>query len=398
MDYFSPTIYLTDILIVTILTTSIVRKLSEKNFNTSFKRDQALIMFGLLFLVIVNIYYSTVPVLSTVKWISIFEMVLLMIYVKQRKTFNVRNLLIIPLIYSSILFGVIGIIQFYLQRSIGGPFYFLGERSFNANTVGIAVVSLLNIDRLRAYSTFPHPNALAGYAAVVLMLLLNSYKSIKDTKNYIPMVLSLGILSVVLILTFSKAAYVSIVLIALLYMVNKAQDKYKHRLVKMSFLLIVSVSFLLAIITPTKTNYMVGRSVLERVKLANVAGQEFSENVFTGVGENNFIIKLSKRELPTQIKWLLQPVHNIYLLVLSEAGIFIFIIFVYFLYKILTIALKTKSNLLYIYLFILLTGVFDHYWLTIKQNQIIASLIIAVIIREYYAGVKRKRKTHQNIL
>ena len=43
---------------------------------------------------------------------------------------------------------------------------------------------------------------------------------------------------------------------------------------------------------------------------------------------------------------------------------------------------------MYAFLFILITGVFDHYWLTLQQNQLIATILIAVIIRKYYQSIK----------
>ncbi len=69
--------------------------------------------------------------------------------------------------------------------------------------------------------------------------------------------------------------------------------------------------------------------------------------------------------IPAATRWL-QPVHNIYLLILSETGIFGVLGFAYLL-------LKSKKNLpLFILLFL---GLFDHYPLTLQTGLLLWLLI-----------------------
>ena len=164
------------------------------------------------------------------------------------------------------------------------------------------------------------------------------------------------------------------------------------------FLTLIVLSFLFSILSLPSVDEGEYKNVSERIVLANVAGKSFSENIITGVGMNNYIYQLSQNEVPTNVRWLLQPVHNVYLLMLSEMGLLLFIIFVIAMFKVLTMTLEIYSLYIFPYLFILLTGMFDHYWLTIQQNQLIATIVIAVIIREYYENKYKGERHGANLL
>lgn len=398
VDYYAPAIYFTDILIVALLAIFLLRAVLTKGVRISLRSSKILMLGTLTILVTANIYYSLLPIISLIKWMKIIELVMIVLYIKGRSTFNVRKLLVMPLLYSVVVFGVIGIFQFYYQRSIGGLFYILGERSFTTDTIGISVVNFLGVERLRMYSTFPHPNSLAGYAGVATMLLLVSYKKKIIKSGKVLFWLSILILVIVLFLTFSKTVYISIIVVACMYVLFKMNKQLFKKITKTLFLVIVVLSFLFSIISFPVLNEGKYKTVSERVVLANVAGKAFSENIFTGVGMNSYILQLSQRDVPTNVRWLLQPVHNIYLLMLSEMGLPLFIVTVIALFKVLTMTLEIKSLLIFPYLFILITGALDHYWLTIQQNQLIAAIVIAVIIREYYEYKSNGIGSSSNIL
>ena len=73
-----------------------------------------------------------------------------------------------------------------------------------------------------------------------------------------------------------------------------------------------------------------------------------------------------------------QPVHNIYVLVLSEAGILSLIFFGLFLYEKLK---ASRGNfLLYVSIIqILFLGTFDHYFFTAQQTQLLFWLVLGLI-------------------
>lgn len=398
VDYYSPAIYLTDIIVFALLIVFVLRTVLTKGVGIRIKPFTLMMLGVLATLIIANIYYSLLPILSAMKWLKIIELTMIVLYIKGRNTFDAKKLLVMPLLYSVVVFGVIGIYQFYYQRSIGGLFYILGERSFTTDTVGIAVVNLFGAERLRMYSTFPHPNALAGYAGVVAILFFISYKKKIIKSNKALFWISILILGIVLFLTFSKTAYLSIIVVGCSYLLLKMNQQMFKKATKALFLMIVVLSFLFSIISLPVVNEERYKTVSERITLANVAGKAFSENIITGVGMNNYIFQLSQRDVPTNVRWLLQPVHNVYLLMLSEMGLLLFIIAVFALFKVLTMTIDKNSLLILPYLFILITGIFDHYWLTLQQNQLIATIVIAVIIREYYEQKSKGTRRGASVL
>jgi O-antigen ligase len=80
--------------------------------------------------------------------------------------------------------------------------------------------------------------------------------------------------------------------------------------------------------------------------------------------------------------WLLQPVHNIFLLVFAEAGIFGLLLLSYLMYKCFRTSLTEKNYpLTFVFVFIVFTGLFDHYWLTLQQNVFLLSIFIGLCFR-----------------
>jgi len=55
--------------------------------------------------------------------------------------------------------------------SLGGVFYWLGERKFDYLSLGIARISWFGDQYVRAYGTFSHPNSLAGFLLVGIILI-----------------------------------------------------------------------------------------------------------------------------------------------------------------------------------------------------------------------------------
>jgi O-antigen ligase len=88
---------------------------------------------------------------------------------------------------------------------------------------------------------------------------------------------------------------------------------------------------------------------------------------------------MSKIQVSFDWIWWLQPVHNIFLLVLAETGITGFLIFLFLIIKAFKNSLEIRNwSLVISLLAILLTGAADHYWLTLQQNQLIFAIILGL--------------------
>jgi len=332
----SPAIYLTDILFLFLI--PFIKTWPKKS----------LILVGLFAALNIVLAYS--PVISLFKWLAVFKLILVGLYFfscPYRKT--ARQALLAAVVF----FGCLGLGQFVFQKTLGGWLYWLGERSFNASTPGIALVKIGGENFLRAYSTFSHPNSFAGFmvAAAIIIYSLGQKK-----KLLLAMSLGLG-----LMMTFSLGAWGGLVLALILMKINKKFWVYLPAI-------LIVLSFGFSFLPP---GYFPGNENLQtRISLATSSVRLLSTSPFFGVGLNNSVGVMEK----------LQPVHNIFLLVGAETGL----VGLLLVFGMLTILISKASNKYYLLalFFVFLTGIVDHYWFTLQQNQLLLSLLIGLSLNE----------------
>ena len=110
-------------------------------------------------------------------------------------------------------------------------------------------------------------------------------------------------------------------------------------------------------------------SITQRESLVQSSEAMIKNHPIFGVGLNNFLTNLPAFEK-------VQPVHNIFLLVLSETGIVGISFFLWFLIK--TIKKVQSSYLLLLISCLLSLGMFDHYFLTLQQGQLLFAIILGL--------------------
>ena len=402
VDYLAPTIYLTDLLIIVLLIVNAFEKIIFPNIKTVRNnrkksnpfRKEVLLLFSLLIFSVINISTSEFLEVSVLKWVKFFELLFLSIYIINEKELNFKDWVGRPLSYSLIFFSIIAVLQFFLKRTLGGFFYFLGERSFNISTPGIALVDIFSQEYLRAYSTFSHPNSLAGYYLVGLIIIFNSStRSFANTKklslenkhkNNLLSIMVLIFSSCVLILTFSLGVWVAGLFVLTFFLISKNKAIFKK--ISLAFFLgIVSISLLSPILFQ---RYFINRNLFKenvsnRIELAKTAEKIYSQKPFFGIGLNNFIIYLPKTSADTEVVWKFQPIHNIFLSILTETGLVGLLIFLYLLFLAFEKTLKSNNIVLVLSLIaIIITGAFDHYWMTLQQNQLLFSVVLGLSFRK----------------
>lgn len=281
---------------------------------------------------------------------------------------NIRNLrLVIYALSIGIFFeSALGVAQYFNQGSLNSIFYFFGERAFNSQTPGIANASLNGSLVLRPYATFPHPNVLAGYLVLSMtFVLFSSWEKLRY------LVLTMG--TIALFLTLSRAAIVIWVVVLCLYLF-----KCRWKLSAGIGILIAGVIYFSPLGTRFLNINLFDEAIAQRVELAKAAFAMFSKNPILGVGVNNFLPNLPFYIQQAGNTLFLQPVHNIFLLVLSETGIIGFGFFMWFLFK--TFNKIARRNALGLVLFseILFLGFFDHYFLTLQQGQLLLALSLGL--------------------
>lgn len=104
----------------------------------------------------------------------------------------------------------------------------------------------------------------------------------------------------------------------------------------------------------------------------------------TGVGLSNFLIRLPYF-YPQGQEVLLQPVHNVFLLVFAESGMIGIGLFLWVLVQVFEKTLRIADPLIRrVFLFLLVSvsgiGMVDHYFLTLEQGQLLFSLLLSICI------------------
>lgn len=379
VDYLSISISLTEILILIIF---ILWFLDVIFFN----RLPVRIKFNWWFLVLIilvlsNIIFSGFSLNTIISWAKFFLLFWLSYYLIFWNKKGFFEWFFKPVSFSLFFFGLIGVSQFINGSTTNSFLYLLGERSFNKNTAGIALFSFLGRDFLRVYSTFPHPNVLAGFFGLCLILLLGTEVKIGFWFFWKKIILFFGFF--VFLLSFSRGAFLSLLLVAVVFLINR---KY----LRIVAFLMVSLSFLFSLVLfflsdLNRDNIYLSKPIKERADLVLSARDVFLKYPFFGVGLNNFILKTSYNFEVGAINYQLQPVHNIYLLVLSELGVFGFLFLYLFLLRISLVASSLNKHWFFLGLcFVIISGVVDHYWLTMSQTRLLFVILVSQIIKESY--------------
>jgi len=366
IDYLSPTLYFTDVLIILLFLTTFLKKGTWK-LNPLFVLFFAILLIGVLYA-----KNWQVGVYGTAKFLEIFYLA----YYFSEKIIKI-NALIFPLVLSSLFESFLAIAQFLNKGSLGSILYFLGERSFNGQTPGIANASIAGNLILRPYGTFSHPNVLAGFLLIVISLILFR----KDKLNLFYGI-SLAISSIALLVTLSRTTILLLAIMVFLKIVFIYKKRLHQRKFLLSLFTVMIVILYFVFLSPFSLRFLGSSlgdiSVTQRESLANAAFAMFLKNPLFGVGVNNFLVNLPIF-ISQQTTVLIQPVHNIYLLILAETGITGFLLSL----AVIILAYKNiynKKNLLISILFfeVLFLGLFDHYFLTLQQGQLLTALIVGL--------------------
>jgi hypothetical protein len=391
VDYLSIVLYLTDI--VWFLWVWTQRKKVKLRFD----------FFGLImfFLVVVNIIFAQAKWVALYKWLRVGQWWLTWRLVKENKTVIVNLLKKIVPVWI-ILETFLGLAQVLNGGSLNGIWWWLGERRFSFGGIGIAQIRFFDEGWIRAYGTFSHPNSMAGFLLMAWWwwrkearnLIIGSRNNI--LKIFYWVVNWSAILGI--ILTGSRAVWVLTLGLLVAEQIFKLKPtgfrqaqatflgkrglkrKYLKEIFGKTLLFFGIVSLTLGVIS---INYRIGdfvggwdlNSWNKREMLGLSAIKMIGKSPLFGVGAGNFVVKLPKFQVGN-FYWI-QPVHNIFLLIWCEIGILGIIMFLILgANKISKFEWKRQ---LWFLIIVGITGMLDHYWLTLPQNSWLLAIILGLI-------------------
>lgn len=377
VDYLSPTLYATDIIIALLLFFQVL----QGKLGVSKKIILPLLPILISVLISANFYGSLYASIKLVEFTLLFFAI-----VNYPK--NINKLICVALAIGITGESILSIAQYFQQGSIGGVAYFFGERTFSGTTPGIANAVINNHLVMRPYGTFPHPNVLAGYLLLGMFLLaeyMNTFKN-KFGKLILKMAICVG--SFALFLTLSRVAILLWFVFIVLFFTIRIFPKKKLTAVAIFIVLV------LGIITILSYAGLIGRfvgfslmdeTIIERQTLAQASLSMWRDHFLFGVGLGNFLRLLPLYESAQTLPFVLQPVHNIFLLIGTETGISGLLVFAWFVGTEIKKIVTNKAKYLFLacsFLAILIIGFFDHYFLTLQQGQLLFTVVAALVYKE----------------
>ncbi len=381
IDYLIPTVYVQDILVFIIL---ILWFADGGLYRFIFSKDKFLerkeVTVSILF--IFSVFLSTISSLrflpSFYAWSRLFIYFLLFLYSLfeihiEDEFFNILGVVSI----SVTLLSVLGILQFFNKGSVFNNYLLFGEQPYTPSTSNITVKNFLGRAVIPSYGLFRHPNIFGGYLSLMLLWLI---PFIKNRKIYIVPVF-LGIVS--LFFTFSYISWISFLfgLFSHLILSKSVKNTYNKKQI-LSGIVIALCLFLLIIPMFGKNSYN-DPSVYRRVNFSKASYRIIKDKPLFGVGFNNSVIVMDSYNTYSNDISFVQPVHNIFLLIFSESGVFSFLL----LFLLLMLVIKKLVNSSYFYIFfisvlqIIILGSFDHYILTMHQTLLLFWLILGISLQ-----------------
>jgi len=380
IDFLSPVIFLTDLILLALALVWFF-DFFRLPHSLSFRENKAWfwLIGGTMVFFAINLLFSFLPALSGYRALKWCQLAFLIGYF----SVNFSPGLLIPLFFSLTLTVFLAWGQFLLQGSVQGIFWWVGERFFNSSTLGVAKMSLFGRLFVRPMAVFSHPNSLAGFMLIALIIFW-FFKPFLAKKLGIFFYFGLALMSTVLVITFSGAVWLVIFLLVLAYLVKNFSNRFLG-------LVLAGLFFGVFVFLVGHFGLIEELSIRERLFLTRNAGQLFMERPLLGWGLGSFIPAQGQLGFSRAGLNFYQPVHNLFLLILAEAGLLGLFWLVYWLTRWWFLVGRYWRQL---FLVIIFLGFFDHYWLTLQQNFLLLGVVMAIALStspSYTLKVKRGR-------
>lgn len=373
-DYLSPTLYLIDLVWILWVVTNLPKSLSTTADLRFDKRDYK-ILFIFLGIILINIVLAGNWQIAIYKWIRILQFLITVKLITNYKLLITNYLKWIIPIWIGVE-SLLGMAQLVNGGSLQGIWYWLGERRFELTTPGIAQMAVWGRGLVRAYGTFSHPNSMAGFILVAWIFwnkISPPFGRPSSKKRVLVWIVNwLAILGIMI--SGSRTVWLLLGVFLL----------YTWR--KNSGYMMVFGGVMLLILSIVSQNYRLSdfvggwdsEGISKRMDLNWAAVRMIKDNPLFGVGAGNFVAELPTYNLGVgKINWW-QPVHNIFLLFLSEIGIVGMGIIIFIIIKFW--ADTSVRPYMGIWGIILITGMVDHYWLTLPQNIWLLAVILGLVL------------------
>jgi len=396
-EWTSVYLYLTDLLILLIFLFWFLRMRKERFFKNGLtvRKVQEIIkcpgfwLAAFLIVCLISLVQAKNIQLGFYHWIKLLELAGLFFYLRYnfRQLFNFERLAQI-LIASGLFQSFIALGQYTSQKSLGLRYLF--ESPLGQERAGVAKIVVEGTKMIRPYGSFPHPNLLAAFLFLSIFcfyfLWLNKKHSfIKSCSLLIVFCLLIFALG----LTFSRMIIIAFLLVSLLYFIltflrarQTTDNNLFKRIISIFLLFAVFCSLFTVLVWPEISSRwqisLTEQSVGLRVFYNETAFLIIKEHAWLGIGLGNFVWEI-REMLHLLSAWLHQPVHNIYLLIASEIGLIGLILFLVFIFQLFRKISRKEYFLLLLVSSFLFIGLFDHFFWTLQQGQLMFWLVLGIM-------------------
>lgn len=398
-EYGTFSLYTTDILIIVLIILSLILNVRTKTRSLNSILTTVVVFALVSFVTVfwsVNKEVSWYAALRLLEYVGLFWAI-------TRTQFSWRGVAA-AFISSGFIQAVLGIYQFFSQRVVESTWFGLAAHS--PEVLGDFVVETASGRFLRAYGSLPHPNMLAGFLVICLIVVIGFlFKAYRNRSENLPAIILVVTAFVVmyygLILTFSRSAWFvfALVILSLFALGLWHRDHYRLRILIPVTLWIVLVTAFSVYLLPDlwETRIMGGRleqqSNTERISSYYGAIDIIKDNWYQGVGIGSYTQALHDNDRSLD-SWAYQPTHNIYLLITSETGVFGGILFLVLIGEVGVAAywkrrreLRTASwftaySLSFFALLVI--GLLDHYLWSLSFGALLLWLVLGLWAKRYH--------------
>jgi len=311
---------------------------------------------------------------------------------------NYNRLKLLYFFLSGIFFqALLGVWQFLSQSSFANKW--LGMAEHDPSVLGASVIETMDGTRwLRAYGGLDHPNVLGGFLVIGMMLVLNLIIKKKESKviDFIVLNSLFFIFFLSLFFTFSRGAWLAFLAgIGGMLLLSVARNNLLIQKRLLQLILATGISFfvLFNIYGDLVSTRLSGnarlevKSNMERIESFQIVKQVLKENLFFGVGIGNYPLAVEENYIKGEPAYFYQPVHNVFLLILSEIGVIGSLFFVGFLlYIFYSLCAKDFENSIYLMalpLSMVLMFTVDHWWWSSHFGILLLWFVFGLIIDSF---------------
>jgi hypothetical protein len=369
IDYLIPTVFVTDLLILLLLIWWVVGlKRSDGERLLSLLNDWGIRFLALFFFAV---FLSVLGAQSfPPSFYAFLKMLLyagLFLYVIDNFDLKKDFTRMVQITAVSVfLLGILAGLQWSRQGSVFNNYLFFGEQPYSFSTYNVVRKDFFGETRVPAYGLFRHPNTFGGFLAITLIWML----VLIPEKRFVIMAFVPGALA--LFFTLSLTAWTAFVFaLFCVFTFRFFRDKGKYAALALTSVFVIT-SLLLPLFPEIK-GVSEHPSFFRRSGLLSSGEAVIRQNFLFGVGLNNNTVISDELHF-------IQPIHNVFVLVFAESGVFAFVFFVLFMLFALKKAFPYPLLLITLIQILLLMS-FDHYFYTINQTQILFWLTLGMVFK-----------------